>query len=76
MKQTTTYWCDTCGTAVSMNSYQFKKHLKEVHHIDVIRGTRKAVTFLDGAKGYYLQTYSMDLEGGVKAIQQIEGGGT
>lgn len=68
-KSTKTFIC--CDQ--SFDRVGMMEHLKTAHNVhDMTKATGKAVSFLDGAGGWYQQSYDYECQG-VKFIMNVEG---
>lgn len=64
-----TWWCDTCDAKREMTVEQFKAHMKDVHHIEELKGTRQMTAHMDG-RASYTSNYRWDI-GGVNCFQSV-----
>jgi len=70
----TQFFCHTCKSETPMTTEEAKAHLREKHGITEIKGTQKAVSFLDGEGGWYQHTYDVKV-GDVELVKIVTGGG-
>jgi len=69
MAYITTYICKTCdGDPEFEGIREIEKHMKEIHPDEGMIGSRKGIEFLDGAKGWFRNTFEVKI-GDVDLIQ-------
>lgn len=64
--------CLTCESQPELKPEEVYKHLKKTHGLtSEIKGIKTPTAFMDG-KGFAIQVYEWQLDGGVKLRQTVE----
>jgi hypothetical protein len=76
MKHTRLFWCETCDNLKLGKFERAKAHLQQAHGLGIgkgIDGTCEGLSFLDGHKGRYSNTFRWTF-GRVKLLEVSSGG--